>query len=134
MTWKPIRTLLVAFKRYRTDPPNPIPGFDIVGAVNESCANQPVNNLVEVWKADSMTENIQAAAIAYFYARTIVDKIRSGNCNGGNTVIKNFYDPNGCDPPPPPPPALPVTNALAFAIPLAAAVRLWWTCSTKGCI
>ena len=27
------------------------------------------DNLVEVWKADTMTEKVEASAIAYFYAR-----------------------------------------------------------------
>jgi hypothetical protein len=41
---------------YCTDPPNPISGFTIGGSVNQTCSNQPVDNLVDVWKADAMTE------------------------------------------------------------------------------
>ena len=87
-----------------TNPPNPISGFTLAGSVNNSCPNQVVHNLVEVWKVDSMTEDIEIASIASAWVKTIKDEIRSGNCNGGSTLIKSYYDPYGCDPPPPPPP------------------------------
>jgi hypothetical protein len=80
---------------YCTDPPNPISGFAIGGSINESCSNQPVDNLVDVWKADAITEDVEASALGAFWGRTIVDQERSGNCNGANTVITNFYDPTG---------------------------------------
>jgi hypothetical protein len=68
---------------YCTDPPNPISGFTIGGSVNQTCSNQPVDNLVDVWKADAMTEEVETSAVGAFWGRTIVDQERSGNCNGG---------------------------------------------------
>src|SRR5438876_3895971 len=66
-------TAACTLRAYCTDPPNPIPGFDIAGSVSNTCPNQPVNNGVDIWKADSMTEKVEAFSIAYFYGRTIFD-------------------------------------------------------------
>lgn len=87
-----------------TDPPNPISGFVIAGEANDRCSNQPVTNLVTIGEINSMTEHAYSHSQGVAWGRTIFTEVRTGDCNGNNTLVSTFRDPDGCAPPPPPPP------------------------------
>ncbi len=113
---------------YCTEPPDPIPGFVIAGAANNTCPNQPVDNYVTIGQTNSITEHVYAHSTALgFDHRTIFTEVREGDCNGRNELISTYYDPYGCNPPPPPPPPPVCTPTGSPAQPTGSMYQAWDT-------
>lgn len=91
-----------------TQPPNPIPGFVIGANAFKTCPNQPVENTSQADAAIAGTQaSSQGKATALFFQRLIKQQIRVADCQGNTSLLFDFDDPQGCNPPPPPPPPTP---------------------------
>ena len=85
--------------------PNPISEFVIGAVAFKTCPNQPVINVAQINASlGGMQASANATATAMFFARTIKDQLRFGDCDGKTFLGFDFDDPQGCNPPPPPPP------------------------------
>lgn len=88
-----------------TQPPNPIEAFTLGAFAFKTCPGSPVINVARVDGAKGGSQaSADGVATSLFWGRRIKEQASLGDCNGNVSLVIDFEDPQGCNPPPPPPP------------------------------